>query len=168
MSLQPTGTQPAHPNAAQAQALYALANIQNAAQAADARVQQATDGTFRRMQDALNQSEDNNRTVVERNAALTRENDNLNQRLRELTQARDAQVSALEEQNRALQRQLEGLQAKVARYEPGIQLLKEAINYRHQVGTVPRIFNSYSEQVATFVYMGQCCAVLDKAASLHL
>ncbi len=66
MSLQPTGAQPAQPNEVQAQTLYALANIHQTAQAADVRVQQATDEAFRSLQEALDQSDANNRNIAER------------------------------------------------------------------------------------------------------
>ena len=67
MDLQRTGVLPAQPNAAQVQALHALENIQGAVQGADGRVQQAYEETIRRLQEALNQSEANNRLLSEQN-----------------------------------------------------------------------------------------------------
>lgn len=98
--------QPAQPNAVQAQALYALANIQNATQAADARVQQATDETFRRMQDALNQGEANNRGLAERLCQAMERIEALATRVDEVETLRRTEKTAMQERINALELRL--------------------------------------------------------------
>lgn len=121
MALQPAGAQSAQPNAAQAQALYALANIQQAAQAADVRVQQATDETFRRMQEALNQSDSNNRALAERLCQAMERIESLAKKVEDLESLRRTEKTASEEHINALEIRLKA-------NEETVQILKSNLD----------------------------------------
>ena len=103
MTLQLNGALPAQSNQGQMQALYALANIQQTSQAADTRVQQATDETFRRMQEALNQSDSTNRTLAERLSKAMERIESLAKKVEELESLRQTAKSALEGRINALE-----------------------------------------------------------------
>lgn len=103
MSLQIPGASSAQSNAAQMQMLYALGNIQQTTQAAEARVQQVTDETFKHMQQALNHSEENNRMLAERLSQAINRIDQLQKRVeieeslrRQEKAAFEARINALE------------------------------------------------------------------------
>jgi predicted RNase H-like nuclease (RuvC/YqgF family) len=101
--------QPAQLNGEQAQAIYALVNMEQAVQAADGRVQRATDETLKKMQEALNQSEANNQTLAERIAQMTRDNSTLKQQIKELTDKAAAQKQAQEAYSKADQERVHAL-----------------------------------------------------------
>jgi hypothetical protein len=119
-------------NGMQAQAIYALANMDQAVENAEGRVQQATDKTFSRMQEALSQSEINNRTLAERNTALCCENISLEQRLREITAAKKDEIEALKQQMQVKEAQslekIDKLKASVASMRSPCEKVLTSIN----------------------------------------
>jgi hypothetical protein len=83
------------------QKMQALVNMQFSIDAGEERVQLATEETFNKMQEALNLSEANNRTLQERIAQLARENEALKLQNKELVKTtsneKQAQESAFQE-----------------------------------------------------------------------
>lgn len=107
MQLQPTGAAvPAQLPAAQAQAVRALVNIQNAAGAADARVEQAYNAVIGNMQEALKQSEANNVFLAERLGVAVERIETLAKRVEDLEVLRRMEKGASDERINALEMRL--------------------------------------------------------------
>jgi chromosome segregation ATPase len=87
----------------QSRKFNALINMQQTLDLAEERVQQSTEKTFNKMQEALNQSEANNKTLQERITQLTRENSSLKQQLKEVKKNNEAFKKAFKASLRAEQ-----------------------------------------------------------------
>lgn len=103
MQVQHAGAASAQLPAAQAQAVRALVNIQNAAGAAEDRVEQAYNATIGHMQEALKQSEANNVFLAERLGVAIERIETLAKKVDELEVLRRTEKTASEDRINALE-----------------------------------------------------------------
>jgi regulator of replication initiation timing len=89
----------------------ALVNMQKTLDVADERVQLATEETFNKMQEALNQSEANNRTLQERIEQLAHENKALKLQNKELIKTAVNEKQAQERAAQKIMKRMKGLVA---------------------------------------------------------
>ena len=123
-------------NPHQANALQALSNLAQVADAAEGRAQRSNDEVIQRLASALEQSENNNRLLLDQNNRLNGRITQLEQRQAELESARQAEHRASEERFRALTASIQELSRQLSTKTKETEKNLEILNKRFE-GHIP-------------------------------